>query len=86
VNRRVVVTAVVAVLLAAAGIVCLVIGVDTEPSTGGLLVAPVPLTRVIGAWVSGGIVLVTASVLCAIDVVARWRAGRASARPGIRSS
>jgi hypothetical protein len=73
VTRRVVVTAVVAVALLVVGLVCVAHGVDTAPSTGGLLVSPVPLTRVLGAWVASGVVLVTAAVLCAIDVVARWR-------------
>ena len=72
-NRRVVVTGVVAVALLVVGLLCVAHGVDTAPSTGGLLVAPVPLTRVLGAWVASGVVLVTAAVLCAIDVVARWR-------------
>jgi hypothetical protein len=81
VSRRVVVTAGVAVVLVVVGVLCLVHGVDTSPSTGGLLVAPVPLTQVRGGWVSAGVVLVTAAVVCGIDAVARWRAGR-TARPG----
>ncbi len=75
-SRRAVVTAVVALVLLVLGVLCLVHGVDTAPSTGGLLVAPVPLTRVLGAWVAGGVVLVTAAVVCGIDAVARWRASR----------
>jgi hypothetical protein len=78
VNRRAAVTAVVAVLLLVAGVVCLMRGIDTSPATGGLLVAPVPLTQVLGGWVTGGVVLVTAAVVCAIDAVARWRAVRSS--------
>ncbi|NMO91861.1 hypothetical protein [Actinomycetospora sp. TBRC 11914] len=83
-NRRAVVTAAVAVVLFVAGLLCLVHGVDTTPSTGGLLVSPVPLTRVLGAWVAVGVVLVTAALVCGIDAVARWRAGLAerTARPG----
>jgi hypothetical protein len=81
VTRRLVVTAVAAVVLLIAGAMCVAHGVDTAPSTGGLLVAPVPLTRVLGGWVAAGVVLVTAAVLCAIDVVARWRTGR-TARSG----
>jgi preprotein translocase subunit SecE len=77
VTRRAVVTAVVAVVLLVVGVLCLVHGVDTAPSTGGLLVSPVPLTRVLGAWVSAGVVLVTAALVCGIDAVARWRAPRA---------
>jgi hypothetical protein len=76
VSRRAVVTAVIAVVLLVVGVLCLGHGIDTAPSTGGLLVAPVPLTRVLGAWVAGGIALVTAGVVCAIDAVARWRASR----------
>ncbi len=72
-TRRVVVTALIAVALLVVGLVCVAHGVDTAPSTGGLLVAPVPLTRVLGGWVASGVALVTAAVLCAIDVVARWR-------------
>jgi hypothetical protein len=85
VSRRAVATAVVAVLLLVAGVLCLTHGVDTSPSTGGLLVAPVPLTRVLGAWVAGGVVLVTAAVVCAIDAVSRWRASRSerTVRPGV---
>jgi hypothetical protein len=78
VSRRAVATAVVAVVLLVVGVLCLAHGVDTSPSTGGLLVAPVPLTQVLGAWVAGGVVLVTAALLCAIDAVVRWRAVRAS--------
>ena len=78
-SRRVVVTAVVAVALLVVGLLCVAHGVDTAPSTGGLLVSPVPLTRVLGAWVASGVVLVTAAVLCAIDVVVRWRSSRAAA-------
>jgi hypothetical protein len=74
----VVVTAVIAVVLLVAGVVCLLHGVNTSPSTGGLLVAPVPLTQVLGAWVTVGVVLVTAAVVCGIDAVARWRAARVS--------
>jgi hypothetical protein len=74
VNRRVVVTAVVAVVLLVVGVLALVHGVDTSPSTGGLLVSPVPLTRVLGAWVASGVVLVTAALVCGIDAVARRRA------------
>jgi hypothetical protein len=81
VTRRVVVTAAVAVALPVAGALCVAHGVDTAPSTGGLLVSPVPLTRVLGAWVASGVALVTAAVLCAIDVVARFRTER-TARPG----
>jgi len=77
-SRRVVVTGVVAVALLVVGLLCVAHGVDTAPSTGGLLVAPVPLTRVLGAWVASGVVLVTAAVLCAIDVVVRWRGSRAA--------
>ncbi len=77
-TRRALVTAVVAVVLLVVGIVCLLHGVDTAPSTGGLLVSPVPLTRVLGAWVAGGVVLVTAALVCAIDAVARWRTGRSA--------
>ena len=77
-TRRVVVTAVLAVALLVVGMVCVAHGVDTAPSTGGLLVSPVPLTRVLGGWVAAGVVLVTAAVLCAIDVVARSRTGRAA--------
>lgn len=77
-SRRAVATAVVAVVLLVVGVLCLAHGVDTSPSTGGLLVAPVPLTQVLGAWVAGGVVLVTAALLCAIDAVVRWRAVRAS--------
>jgi preprotein translocase subunit SecE len=76
VNRRAVVTAVVAVVLLVVGIVCLVHGVDRSPSTGGLLVSPVPLTRVLGAWVASGVVLVTAALVCGIDALARWRVTR----------
>ncbi len=72
-TRRAVVTGVVAVALLVVGLLCVAHGVDTAPSTGGLLVSPVPLTRVLGAWVASGVVLVTAAVLCAIDVVVRWR-------------
>ncbi|MCD2192667.1 hypothetical protein LQ327_04590 [Actinomycetospora endophytica] len=75
-SRRAVVTAVIAVLLLAGGVVCLLHGVDTSPSTGGLLVAPVPLTQVRGGWVSGGVALVTAALVCGIDAVARWRSAR----------
>ena len=78
-TRRAVVTAVVAVVLLVVGLLCVAHGVDTAPSTGGLLVSPVPLTRVLGAWVAGGVALVTAAVVCAIDAVARWRAGRSAA-------
>ena len=77
-SRRVVVTAVAAVGLLVVGLLCVAHGVDTAPSTGGLLVSPVPLTRVLGAWVASGVVLVTAAVLCAIDVVVRWRSSRAA--------
>lgn len=77
-SRRAVATAVVAVVLLVVGVLCLTHGVDTSPSTGGLLVAPVPLTQVLGAWVTGGVVLVTAALLCAIDAVVRWRSARAS--------
>jgi hypothetical protein len=84
VTRRAAVTAVVAVALLVVGLGCVAHGVDTTPSTGGLLVSPVPLTRVLGAWVASGVVLVTAAVLCAIDVVARWRGAGSerAARPG----
>jgi hypothetical protein len=87
VSRRVVVTAGLAVALLVVGVLCVAHGVDTAPSTGGLLVSPVPLTRVLGAWVASGVVLVTAAVLCAIDVVARWRGrpaadGRHTPAPG----
>ena len=75
-SRRAVATAVVAALLLVVGVLCLMHGVDTSPSTGGLLVAPVPLTQVLGAWVAAGVVLVTAAVVCAIDAVVRWRAAR----------
>lgn len=78
-SRRVVVTAVVAVVLVVVGVLCLTHGVDTAPSTGGLLVAPVPLTQVRGGWVAAGAVLVTAAVVCGIDAVARWRAARSGA-------
>jgi hypothetical protein len=74
--NRAVGTGVGAVVLLVAGVLCLVHGVDTAPSTGGLLVAPVPLTRVLGAWVGVGVVLVTAALVCGIDAVARWRAAR----------
>jgi hypothetical protein len=74
VNRRVLVTGVVTVLLLVGAALCLARGIDTAPSTGGLLVTPVELTRVLGAWVVAGVVLATAAVLCAIDVVARLRA------------
>ncbi|MCD2186022.1 hypothetical protein [Actinomycetospora soli] len=69
-------TAVVAVLLLVAAGLCLARGLDTEPSTGGLLVAPVELTRVLGVWVTAAVVLTTAAVLCVVDVVARVRAVR----------
>jgi hypothetical protein len=78
VNRRAVATTVVAVVLLVGGVLCLVHGVDTAPSTGGLLVSPVPLTRVLGPWVTVGMVLVTAALVCGIDVVARWRAASSS--------
>jgi hypothetical protein len=74
VNRRVLVTTVVAVLLLVGAALCLGRGLDAAPSTGGLLVAPVELTRVLGAWVAAGVVLATAAVLCLVDVVARVRA------------
>lgn len=72
-SGRTVVTAVATVVLVVAGVLCLMHGVDTSLSTGGLLVSPVPLTQVRGGWVCGGIVLVTAAVLSGIDAVARWR-------------
>jgi hypothetical protein len=78
VNRRAVVTAIVAVLLLVGAALCLTRGIDTSPSTGGLLVAPVELTRVLGAWVAAAVVLATAAVLCLIDVVARLRRERAA--------
>jgi hypothetical protein len=80
-TRRVVVTAVIAVALLVVGLLCVAHGMDTAPSTGGLLVSPVPLTRVLGAWVASGVVLVTAAVLCGIDVAARFRSVR-TARSG----
>lgn len=76
-SRRVALTTVLVVLLLVAGVACLTHGVQTAPSTGGLLVAPVPLTQVLGAWVAGGVALVTAALVCAIDAVARWRTTRA---------
>jgi hypothetical protein len=78
VNRRALGTAVVAVLLLVGAALCLARGIDTAPSTGGLLVAPVELTRVLGAWVAAAIVLATAAVLCLIDVVARLRVSRSA--------
>ncbi|HEY2194486.1 MAG TPA: hypothetical protein VGH76_19620 [Actinomycetospora sp.] len=79
-NRRAVVTALVAVVLLVVGVLCVAHGVDTAPSTGGLLVSPVPLTRVLGAWVASGVVLVTAALVCGIDAVARWRAASRTER------
>jgi hypothetical protein len=81
VTRRAVVSAVAAVALLVLGALCLAHGLDTAPSTGGLLVSPVPLTRVLGAWVAGGVALVTAAVLCAVDVIARFLSVR-TARSG----
>ncbi|MDL5155324.1 hypothetical protein [Actinomycetospora termitidis] len=81
-NGRALLTAVVAVLLLAGAGVCLSLGVDTSPSTGGLLVTPVPLTRILGGWVAAGVALVTAALLCVVDVVARVRRERtARSRP-----
>ncbi|WP_433800521.1 hypothetical protein [Actinomycetospora sp. CA-084318] len=77
-RRRALVTAVVAVLLLVAAGFCLARGLDTAPSTGGLLVAPVELTRVLGAWVTAAVVLATAAVLCGVDVVARFRVSRSA--------
>ncbi|WP_285587235.1 hypothetical protein [Actinomycetospora sp. NBRC 106378] len=74
-------TAVVAVLLLVGAVLCFGRGLDSAPSTGGLLVAPVELTRVLGAWVAAGVVLATAAVLCLVDVVARIRRGRAAPTP-----
>lgn len=73
-TRRALVTAVVAILLLVGAALCLARGLDTAPSTGGLLVAPVELTRVLGGWVAAGVALTTVAVLCVIDVVARVRA------------
>ena len=75
-RRRALITGVVAVVLLVGAVLCLVQGLDTAPSTGGLLVAPVELTRVFGAWVTAGVALTTAAVLCLIDVVARVRVSR----------
>lgn len=70
------VTAVVAVLLLVGAALCLARGLDTAPSTGGLLVTPVELTRVFGGWVTAAVALTTAAVLCVVDVVARVRRER----------
>ncbi|MEJ2868483.1 hypothetical protein WCD74_11960 [Actinomycetospora sp. OC33-EN08] len=72
-NRRAVLGGVVAVLLLVGAGVCLSLGVDTAPSTGGLLVSPVPLTRIVGGWVAAGVALATAAVLCLVDAVERSR-------------
>lgn len=75
-NPRAAATGLVAVVLLVGAATCLTLGLDTAPSTGGLLVAPVELTRVVGAWVAAGVVLATAGLLCVVDVVARLRTAR----------
>ena len=75
-SARAVVSGLVAVVLLVGAALCLALGLDTSPSTGGLLVAPVALTRVVGGWVAAGVVLATAGLLCVVDVVARVRTAR----------
>lgn len=75
-SPRAVASGLVAVVLLVGAAFCLTRGLDTSPSTGGLLVAPVELTRVVGGWVAAGVVLATAGLLCVVDVVARLRSVR----------
>lgn len=85
VRRRVLTSAVAAVLLAAVTGWCLQRGVVTRPSTGGLLVEPVPLTRLVGVWLALATLTGTAALLAAADAVAlilAARAGRRGARRG----
>ena len=74
--RRALVAGHATVLLAAATAWALGRGFDTRPSVGGLLAAPVPVTRVVGGWLAVAAVTATAAVLTGVDAVAATIAAR----------
>ena len=57
----------VALALAVVAVLCARHGVVVRPSTGGLLVAPVPTVRILGAWITLAVVAGTAAVLVAVS-------------------
>ena len=68
---------VVALALAAVAVLCAVRGVVVRPSTGGLLVAPVPTVRIRGTWIALAVVAGTAALLVACSAAQRWWRPRA---------
>lgn len=70
---RAAVAGVVTLLLVALTVFCALRGVTVSPSTGGLLVTPVPLTTISGAWVLGAVAAGTAAVLTGVATGLRLR-------------
>ena len=66
-RRRALAGAVATVVLVGLGVWCLTRGVVPVATTGGLLVAPVVETRLVGGWITGGVAALTAAVLAAVD-------------------
>lgn len=69
------------VVLLALAAWCLTRGIEVRSSTGGLLTAPVPSTRVSGGWLLAAAVAGTAGILTALEAGAgpgprRWRRSR----------
>jgi len=72
-RRRTVVLVTLAILLLAAAVVGLVTGVQTRPTTGGLLVTPVEQVHLIGGRLLAGTAAGVAAVLVALFAWAHRR-------------